>query len=99
MADATRPLDKYTLQQLEYRFIQLCIGNQADTRRELLATLNLSFDELCKQANTAKQQDIETFQRIFDSGVVYSKSLHEFGDLLDLALERIANAFNENNSE
>ncbi len=98
MADSTRPVDKQTLEQLERSFIQLSIGIEADTRRALLATLNLSFDQLCKQANTADKKAILSFQHMFDSGVIYAQTLRDFADLLDIALERIVEAFQAGNS-
>ncbi len=97
MADSPPPVEKETLEQLERSFIQLSIGNEADTRRALLATLNLSFDQLSKQASTADQKTILSFQHMFDSGVIYAQTLRDFSDLLDIALDRIVEAFEVNN--
>ncbi len=96
MADSTRPVDKETLEHLERSFIQLSVGNEADTRRALLATLNMSFDQLRKQTSTADQTVILEFQQMFDSGVIYAQTLRDFAGLLDIALERIIEAFEVN---
>ncbi len=98
MADSTPPVNKETLEQLEHNFIQLSIGKEADTRRALLATLNMSFDQLRKQTSTADRKTILSFQHMFDSGVIYAQTLRDFSDLLDIALERIIEAFEVNNN-
>ncbi len=98
MADSTPPIDKETLEQLERSFTQLSFGKEADIRRALLATLNLSFDQLNKQASTADQKAILSFQHMFDSGVIYAQTLRDFSNLLDIALERIVEAFNQHES-
>ena len=95
MADSTRVIDPDTLEQLTDRFTQLAIGNQAFNRRALMGTLKLPFDELCKQANTADLAAIQRFQLMFDYGVLHNQTLRDYQELHNLAIHRIANAFNQ----